>query len=49
MMLQVGNFIIQICSSFFTWLSTNPFGGFYMFCIVLSVFAVFYTVGGKNK
>lgn len=48
-MLQVGNFIIHICSSFFSWLSTNPIGGMFMFGIVLSVFAVFYTVGGKNK
>lgn len=48
-MLQVGNFIITICSSFFTWLSSNPFGGFFMFFIVVSVFSVFYTLGGKNE
>ena len=48
-MLQVGNLIITICSSFFTCLSTNPFGGLYMDFSVVSVFSVFYTLGGKNK
>lgn len=48
-MLQVGNMLLNIFSSFFAWLTTNPIGALFMFLIVLSLFEVFYTLGGKNK
>ena len=48
-MIQVGNLLIRIWSSFFSWLATNPIGGLFMFLIVLALFKVFYTLGGKNK
>lgn len=48
-MLQVGNLLLNIFSAFFSWLTTNPIGGLFMFLIVLSLFKVFYTLGGKNK
>lgn len=47
-MLQVGNMILNIWSSFFTWLTTNPIGSMFMFLIMLALFKVFYTLGGKN-
>lgn len=49
MMIQVGNMIINICSSFFAWLTTNQIGAMFMFLIMLALFEVFYTLGGKNK
>lgn len=48
-MIQTGQLILTIWSSFFTWLSTNIFGALYMFYIVLMFFTVIFTLGGKNK
>lgn len=48
-MVQVGNMILNIWSSFFAWLTTNQIGALFMFLIVLALFKVFYTLGGKNK
>lgn len=48
-MLQVGNMILHIWRSFFSWLTTNPIGALFMFLVVLGLFKVFYTLGGKNK
>ena len=48
-MLQAGNLLITLWSQYFLWLSTNIFGALFMFFIVLSLFKVFYTLGGKNK
>lgn len=48
-MLETGQLLLNIWTSFFAWLSTNIFGSLYMFYIVLIFFTVIFTLGGKNK